>query len=860
MENSQTRDMGYESQKKELEEKMYHSVSHYMAKHLSIRSKELATIILEAFLKSDIATIESLLEPKHVDSLSAMMNPLLSMHRLVAEKCLLAATQDSQGGSGVDSRPCAMDIDSRLTTEPDIDNQKSEDARLSHSADDADDDTFSSRELVIEAVPPGLVPEYRAKEKTAGLKAFVHMLEEELLNEKEETVYDKIDEVKKLLQDNKVVLLQGNTGCGKTTKVPVLLLDSFRNIVCTQPRRLAAINAARWVSRELKCTLGDLVGYAVRFDDKTSKKTRLKFVTDGILLRELASLRSRTAYSHPLIHSMPDEKGSAGADEACELSASVPENRPALTVSNGGSEVTDSDKAKGLGDVAVPYDLVIIDEAHERSLNIDFLMGYFKSQTNTKVLIMSATMNTQKFIDYFSCPCVTIRHKRYPLAFFYLKKKATDYVLSVMMAVIGICKKYDSGDIIVFLTGQEEIETCLAALSVRLSDQDVEILPLYSQMSPDDQERIFEGTRRKVILSTNIAETSITIENIRFVVDCGYVKQMRRSTGSSMDFLEIVRISKAQAKQRAGRAGRTASGTVYRAYTYDEYLEMEDNPVPEIMRTSLHSSILFLKSLDTQDVVNFDYLDRPYLESIKHSLRYLYYLRAIDPRSNITPYGRKIAEMPLEPEMAVTVLRSLELGCFDQVCTIASFLISEPIYVDIPQNRLALKKIKSQFAHPKGTFYSFLAVFEEWKGHGFSNDFLQKNLLKPKVMNQIQKIKTQLMNIVQKSKIGRNAKSRYNTRSAVKSNISSYIPEDDRIEMAFCAGFFMNVAKISEKGYRTIFDGLLCAIHPSDPLAGQYPEYVLFYEILCIRREYMRSCLRVSPKILSDSCNSVFRS
>lgn len=610
---------------------------------------------------------------------------------------------------------------------------------------------------------------------------FIHFNEPVVNEGVEQVVEDRIEEIRNVLRNNSVVLVQGNTGCGKTTKIPKFLMDEYPNIVCTQPRRLAAINVARKVASDLGCAVGSTIGYSIRFEDVTSKQTKLKFVTDGILVKEIISRSNK--------------------------------------------------KSEKIAD----YDLIIIDEAHERSINIDYLLGYIKQclksgECKTKLLIMSATMNSEKFAEYYGCPIITIKHKIFPLEYFYLTEDVEDYLSLCIKTTIQIIESHKNGDILVFLTGQDEIEKAYLSLSIVTENSNIAILKLYSSISPEEQDLVFQKKNRKVVLCTNIAETSITIETVKFVVDSGKFKCKRHSTTSSVDYLEILDVSAAQAKQRAGRAGRTSAGVVYRIYSREKYLGMEENPVPEILRSRISSVILSMKSLGIHDVNSFDYIDKPPEDSINSAQQMLYYLRAIDSRGYITKFGREISKMPLDPEMATTLYIASKIGCLNSVATIAAFLEYQTPFLEIKPEHPAYSKYKNilkTFAHPKGDFYSFLIIYQNWEKTNFSFEFLKRNFLCVNAMIQIKSVRSQILKYF--------APCRDTTM---------------RIEEAFCSGFFMNVAKIDDKSYRTVFGENKCFIHPKDGLSKSFPTYIIFFELFCIRKRYMRHCLEIDPHTL----------
>lgn len=880
-----------ETKIQKIEKEMFNRIRSYFSNILEIDNDDLTRLVLKAYLDDDKDVLDSILERENLENLNIGMTALLKARQ---QKIYYARDQASisheaheinqKGEASVclyektDTR-VMNSVSSVNNTDNNIDNIDNTDNNNAvnftdekkHIINKSDSESDTSS-FALEVLPDHLIPIFKDKEKPVGLNAFIYKMETNASEDKEETVNDKIDEIRKALSENNVVIVQGNTGCGKTTKIPAMLLANYKKIVCTQPRRIAAINTARRVAQELNSQLGHLVGYAVRFDDKTSASTRLSFVTDGILLRELASSNSKSyiKYQNPIKHKktpkndnkngntpIKEDTPNSPIDSTCgdrlKSTDSVIKNKDEKFTD--GSEEKISNRIPSSKNITekCAYDLVIIDEAHERTLNIDFLMGYFKTQKNVKFLIMSATLDTEKFMDYFNCPCISIKHKVYPIKSYYLKRKTDNFLESALQTVLGILNKYDSGDILVFLTGHEEIERGAKELTERISGFKVDILRLYSQIPPEEQDKIFIPGPRKVILSTNIAETSITIQTVKFVVDCGNVRQMRQSCGSSVNFLEVVKISKAQAKQRMGRAGRIGPGIVFKLYTHEEYLAMDENPIPEILRSSLHSTILSLKSLNIEDVMNFDYIERPPPEAIRHSMSYLYYLKAIDDRGRITALGGKLASMPLDPEMSMAILTAKKLNVLDEVSTIVAFLNAGPIFPTSPELSKLVKNAKSAFYHKKGEFYTFLVIYDAWKTAKFSNAFLTKYFLKTRVMIQIVKVKFQLMN---RQTAGTWHKLKEMAMNLTPNNKS--IPVDGSIERSFCSGYFMNVSKISLDNhvYTNLFGGFECFIHPGDPLFKTHPKYVLFHEIICFKKEYMRNCLEVDSKILLEACNS----
>lgn len=638
---------------------------------------------------------------------------------------------------------------------------------------------------VNKAVPHTLFP--HARERSDGIAhaeiaGLFSRTEKPGNSEVEETVDGKMVEIFERLESSQIVLVQGNTGSGKTTKIPRYLLEKYGRVVCSQPRKIAAISVARKVAADMGVRLGAEVGYAVRFDDVSGSKTRLKYVTDGILLREVNFDRHLRK-----------------------------------------------------------YDVIIIDEAHERTINIDILLGYLKrilaERRDLRVVIMSATLCADRFISFFNCQMVEIRHKVFPLEIFFLKESPDDFLLEAVRTAVQIHRTEEPGDILVFLTGKEEINSARNALANEISDGDVEICMIYSSLPPEQQELVFRPcAKRKIILATNIAETSITIENVKYVVDCGRVKQMRYSSLLGMNILETVLVSKAQAKQRAGRAGRTQAGRVFRMYSRKEFGEMGENTVPEILNSNLANTILLLKSIGVDDIVNFDLIDRPEMPSVKKALELLYYLKAVESSGRITPLGLRISRLPVEPELAVSLIASHELGCLDDVSTIAAMLSVENVWLDIPKQSdayAAASRARESYFDKRGDYFSLLHIYQEWARAGFGIAHLKKRFLNVRLMQQATKIKKQLC-------LGFAQPHRSN---------------ESRVVLAFCTGYFMNIAKLSENGYVSIFYDSPCYIHQSSCLFRKNAKYVLYHSLCRTGREYIKLCLEVSQEDIVRGAN-----
>ncbi|NXY84938.1 DHX33 helicase, partial [Alcedo cyanopectus] len=477
-------------------------------------------------------------------------------------------------------------------------------------------------------------------------------------------------------------VLIGETGSGKTTQVPQYLYEAGVGrqgiIAVTQPRRVAAIALATRVSSETTTELGRLVGYSVRFDDLTSDETRIKFLTDGMLLRE--------AVGDPVLRR---------------------------------------------------YSVVILDEAHERTLHTDVLFGVVKAAQKKrkelgklplKVIVMSATMDVDQFSQYFNgAPVLYLEGRQHPIQIFNTKQPQSDYLQAALVSVFQIHQEAPSSqDILVFLTGQEEIEamtkTC-RDIAKHLPDgcPRMMVMPLYASLPHSQQLRVFQAAPkgcRKVILSTNIAETSITIPGIKYVVDTGMVKAKKYSPETGLEVLAVQRVSKAQAWQRTGRAGREDSGICYRLYTEEEFEKFDKMTIPEIQRCNLASVMLHLLALRIPNVLTFDFMSKPSPDAIQAAIEQLELLGAVERKEDqlvLTPLGRKMAAFPLEPKFSKTILLSPKFHCTEEILTIVSLLSVDSVLYNPPARREEVQSVRKKFISSEGDHLTLLSIYRAFK-------------------------------------------------------------------------------------------------------------------------------------------------
>ncbi|KAL3282275.1 hypothetical protein HHI36_005465 [Cryptolaemus montrouzieri] len=611
-------------------------------------------------------------------------------------------------------------------------------------------------------------------------------------------VYPFRDDLIQAVRDHQVLIIEGETGSGKTTQIPQYLheagfTEGDKKIGCTQPRRVAAMSVAARVAQEMNVKLGNEVGYAIRFEDCTSERTIIKYMTDGTLHREFLS--------------EPDLQS---------------------------------------------YSVMIIDEAHERTLHTDILFGLVKDiarfRSDLKLLISSATLDAQKFSEFFDdAPIFRIPGRRFPVDIYYTKAPEADYVDACVISVLQIHATQPLGDILVFLTGQDEIETCQELLTDRIRRlgskvKELMILPVYANLPSDMQAKIFEPTppgARKVILATNIAETSVTIDNIIYVIDPGFAKQNHFNSRTGMESLMVVPISKASANQRAGRAGRVAAGKCFRLYTAWSYKhELEDNTIPEIQRINLGNAVLMLKALGINDLVHFDFLDPPPHETLVLALEQLYALGALNHHGELTKLGRRMAEFPVDPMMAKMLLASEKYNCSEEVVTIAAMLSVNGAIFYRPKDKIVhADTARKNFNHIGGDHLSLLNVYNQWRDSDFSTQWCYENFIQYRSLRRARDVREQLIGLMQRVEI----------------EIVSNPAETDNIKKAITSGYFYHIARLSKGGnYKTVKHNQSVTIHPNSALFEELPRWLLYHELVFTSKEFMRQVIEIESKWLLE--------
>jgi ATP-dependent helicase HrpA len=601
------------------------------------------------------------------------------------------------------------------------------------------------------------------------------------------------DELLAAIRDHQVVVVAGETGSGKTTQLPKICLELGRGvrgaIAHTQPRRLAARTVAERIASELDVAIGDAVGYAVRFNDRTGEDTLIRLMTDGLLLAEIQHDR-----------------------------------------------------------LLRRYDTIIIDEAHERSLNIDFLLGYLHQllprRPDLKLIITSATIDPGQFAEHFGdAPIVEVSGRTYPVEVRYKPDAPEqDQPDAIGDAVDELLAESRDGDVLVFLSGEREIRDTADVLRGRLGDR-VEVLPLYARLSTAEQQRVFQPHRgRRVVLATNVAETSLTVPGIKYVVDPGFARMSRYSARLKVQRLPIEPISQASADQRKGRCGRTSDGICIRLYSEEDFAERPRFTDPEILRTNLASVILQMAALDLGAVGDFPFLDPPDARQVRDGVNLLHELGALDPDAppgqRLTKVGRRLARLPVDPRMARMILEADRLSCVEEVIVIAAALsIQDPRERPVEQQAQA----DQQHARFKDEHSDFLTYLNLWNYVREQQRALTGNQFRKRLkaeylhflrVREWQDLVGQLRQAAKELGVTRNqqpAEPRQ-IHTALLSGLLSHLGMKDAARREY----------VGARGARF-------AIFPGSTLARKQPSWVMVAELVETARLFGRTAARIEP-------------
>lgn len=624
-------------------------------------------------------------------------------------------------------------------------------------------------------------------------------------------MYQYRDDILSAIAEHQVLIVVGETGSGKTTQLPQYLHEAGYTkdglkIGCTQPRRVAAMSVAARVAEEMGVRLGSEVGYAIRFEDKTNDKTILKYMTDGTLVREFLT--------DPMLSG---------------------------------------------------YCAMMIDEAHERSLQTDILLALVKdvakSRPDMKLLISSATMDAQKFSKYFDdAPIFNVPGRRFPVDIHYTAAPESNYLAAAVTTIFQIHLSQPRGDILVFLTGQDEIEAAqqnLEETARKLGNRAPELIiaPVYANLPTDLQTKIFEPTppnARKVVLATNIAETSLTIDGIVYVIDPGFVKENVYNPRTAIESLVVTPCSRASANQRAGRAGRVGPGKCFRLYTKWSYWnELNENTTPEIQRTNLDGIVMQLKAIGINNLIQFDFLDAPPADTLIRSLEQLYALGALNNAGELTKIGRQMAEFPTDPMLAKAILAADQFGCVEEVLSIVAMLgeaaalfyrpKDKKIHADSARNRFTIKD--------GGDHLTLLNIWNQWLDSDYSVMWSKENFLQQRSLTRARDVRDQLVKLCERVGISMSTKG------------SGDVPT---LARALTHGFFNNAAILQRDGrsYRTARPGssMQVYLHPGGVLRpDDRVKSIVYYECVYTSECYVRGVLPTKPEWLVEAAPHIYK-
>ncbi|KAH0543849.1 hypothetical protein FGG08_001888 [Glutinoglossum americanum] len=624
-----------------------------------------------------------------------------------------------------------------------------------------------------------------------------------------------------LVETHPVTIVVGQTGSGKTTQIPQFLEQAGwcadgKVVAVTQPRRVAATTVAMRVAEEMGCKLGEEVGYSIRFEDITSSTTRIKFLTDGLLLRE--------ALVDPLLSR---------------------------------------------------YSVIMVDEAHERSLSTDVLLGVLKKirrkRSDLRIVVSSATLQAEAFLQFFARECgdggtegsetgsstgriISLEGRMYPVDILYTEEPVEDYVERAVKTVFDIHAKESDGDILVFLTGREEIDTAISLITDRTSTLNPRApsllpLPLYAGLTSEQQLYVFEPSpenTRKVILSTNIAEASITIDGIVYVIDCGFVKLRAFNPITGIETLTATPVSQASATQRAGRAGRTKPGKCFRLYTEAAYKSLPGANIPEIQRSNLAPVVLQLKALGIDNIVRFDFLTPPPSELVIRALELLYSLSALDDYAKLTkPMGMRMAELSVEPMMARALLSAAQFRCLSEILTIAAMTsLQGAVWFQHDGEKKQTESARRKFAVEEGDHLTLLNVYQAFVTKGRKDSkWCRDNYLNFKSMTRAVSIRAQLKRYLER--FGINAEETLSNPQQ-----QEVADKGEQIRRCLTTGFFAHAARIQPDGsFKTVSGGTVLFAHPSSVMFNRKADWVIFHEVMETRN---KTFIRDVTKIQKD--------
>ncbi|CAI7674927.1 ATP-dependent RNA helicase DHX35 [Penicillium manginii] len=635
-----------------------------------------------------------------------------------------------------------------------------------------------------------------------------------------------------LVEKYPVTIVVGQTGSGKTTQLPQYLdqagwCKDGKVIAVTQPRRVAATTVATRVAEEMRGKIGEAVGYSIRFEDTTSESTRIKFLTDGMLLRE--------ALVDPLLSR---------------------------------------------------YSVIMVDEAHERSLSTDVLLGILKKirkkRPELRIIISSATLQAEEFLRFFTDDefnpeaepadlggsvgrIISLEGRMYPVDTLFLESPAEDYVERAVKTVLDIHTQEPDGDVLLFLTGREEIDRAIQLISERAAylhpkAPSLLTLPLYAGLTTEQQMYVFEPApenTRKVIVSTNIAEASVTIDGIVYVIDCGFAKLRAYNPATGIETLTAVPISKASATQRAGRAGRTKPGKCFRLYTQQTYQELPEATIPEIQRSNLAPIVMQLKALGIDNIVRFGFLTSPPAELVIRAFELLYSLGAVDDYAKLTkPLGIRMAELAVDPMMGKVLLAAPKFGCLSEILTIAAMVsLQGTVWVQHDGDKKAAESHRRKFAVEEGDHLTYLNVYQAFITKGKKESkWCRDNLLNYRALLRAVSIRGQLKRYLERFGI-------QTDETLSRHNAPDLSNTPEQIQRCLTTGYFAHAAKMQPDGtFKTVSGGLTLHAHPSSLMFNRKADWVIFHEIMQTgEKTYIRDVTKIEKGYLLEYAPEYYR-
>lgn len=616
------------------------------------------------------------------------------------------------------------------------------------------------------------------------------------------------------LAKREVVIVAAAPGSGKSTQIPQFVVEAGygsreKQIACTQPRRLVATSLSRRVAQEMDVKIGEEVGYSVQFEEYGSPKTILKYMTDGVLLREVQSDRFLEKYR-----------------------------------------------------------VIILDEVHLRTLATDVLLAYLKkmvvmnAQSGLKLVLLSAQTEAKIFRDYFDgSQIVQATSTPYAVENIYVKEQVRDFVGAAIEKVAQILVSEPPGDILVFLTGEEEIEACCWRLKKVVSDLgdkvgQINICPLHSTLTLAMQKLVFKGTPpaskkgpigRKVVVSTDIAESSLTLNGIVYVIDSGFTKQKVYNPCQHVESLLFVPAPKASISRRSGCARRSAPGKCFKLYTEKFFDDAQPQVSPEIHRANLRDTILQLKKLGVSDLLHLDFLDPPPAETFQQAYDALKCLGALDTEGNLTKLGEQMTEFPLDPQMSKMIIASPEFHCSNEVLSIAAMLSVPNCFLRPMESQISADEAKAKFNHVMGDHFALLNVYHAYKQENGDASWCEKNYISQATLKLADSVRSQLVSIMHKLNL---------QLCSTDINSCDYF---NNIRKSILAGYFMQAARIEDSGhYLTLKSNHFVDLHPSTCLTSK-PTWVVYNDFVLASRNFIRIVTDVRGEWLLDIAPHYFQ-